>query len=73
LVLLHRPNSIDDSLARADWGWKPRFDLRAMTHDMLVSLQERMKREQERAARNGAARAAAASMAAGFPAPGRLG
>lgn len=29
------PESIDDSVARKDWGWKPQFDLDAMTKDML--------------------------------------
>jgi nucleoside-diphosphate-sugar epimerase len=32
------PRSIDDSAARADWGWKPDFDLRAMVRDMLANL-----------------------------------
>jgi nucleoside-diphosphate-sugar epimerase len=32
------PRSIDDSAARADWGWKPEFDLRAMVGDMLANL-----------------------------------
>lgn len=32
------PQSIDDSLARKDWGWKPQFDLEAMTADMLKNL-----------------------------------
>jgi nucleoside-diphosphate-sugar epimerase len=32
------PGSIDDSAARQDWGWRHRFDLRAMTSDMLVNL-----------------------------------
>lgn len=32
------PQSIDDSEARKDWGWKPRFDLRAMTADMFANL-----------------------------------
>jgi nucleoside-diphosphate-sugar epimerase len=30
--------SIDDSQARKDWGWAPRFDLPAMTVDMLEHL-----------------------------------
>jgi nucleoside-diphosphate-sugar epimerase len=30
--------SIDDSLARKDWGWKPEFDLAAMTKDMIEKL-----------------------------------
>lgn len=32
------PKSIDDSVARNDWGWKPEYDLRSMTHDMLQNL-----------------------------------
>jgi nucleoside-diphosphate-sugar epimerase len=32
------PRSLDDSAAREDWGWTPRFDLSAMTADMLVRL-----------------------------------
>jgi nucleoside-diphosphate-sugar epimerase len=35
------PNSIDDSAARADWGWKPRYDLDAMTADMLEHIGQR--------------------------------
>lgn len=32
------PQSIDDSVARNDWNWKPEFDLDAMTEDMLKNL-----------------------------------
>ncbi len=32
------PQSIDDSVARADWGWKEEYDLAAMTKDMLENL-----------------------------------
>lgn len=32
------PQSIDDSQARADWGWKPAYDLAAMTKEMLEKL-----------------------------------
>ena len=32
------PNSLDDSAAREDWGWKPEYDLAAMTKDMLEKL-----------------------------------
>ena len=32
------PNSIDDSAARTDWGWKPQYDLKAMVEDMLAHL-----------------------------------
>ena len=34
------PASIDDSSARADWGWKHQFDLESMTKDMLKNLSE---------------------------------
>lgn len=32
------PQSIDDSYAREHWGWKPDYDLSAMTKDMLDNL-----------------------------------
>ena len=32
------PQSIDDSVARNDWGWKEEYDLAAMTNDMLENL-----------------------------------
>ncbi len=35
------PMSIDDSHARKDWGWKPEYDLRAMTKDMMEKLSKR--------------------------------
>jgi len=34
------PQSIDDSVARADWGWKPEYDLQMMTKDMLENLKK---------------------------------
>ncbi|MFH1843741.1 MAG: NAD-dependent epimerase/dehydratase family protein [bacterium] len=37
------PNSIDDSAAREEWGWQPRWNLDAMTRDMLEHLEERKK------------------------------
>jgi len=33
------PQSIDDSIAQKDWGWKPQYDLIKMTADMLENLQ----------------------------------
>jgi nucleoside-diphosphate-sugar epimerase len=36
------PHSIDDSVARAEWGWKPDFGLEAMTRDMLTALGKRL-------------------------------
>ena len=32
------PQSIDDSAARKEWGWKPSYDLSSMTEDMLRVL-----------------------------------
>ena len=32
------PRSIDDSAARADWGWQAQYDLDAMVCDMLANL-----------------------------------
>jgi nucleoside-diphosphate-sugar epimerase len=37
------PNSIDDSAAREEWGWKPQYDLDAMTEDMLRVIGEKHK------------------------------
>ncbi len=34
------PQSIDDSVAREEWGWKPEYDLERMTKDMLENLKE---------------------------------
>jgi nucleoside-diphosphate-sugar epimerase len=39
------PQSIDDSAAQQDWGWKPAYYLDAMTEDMLLNL-KKMKEEQ---------------------------
>ncbi|MBK7853188.1 MAG: NAD-dependent epimerase/dehydratase family protein [Bacteroidetes bacterium] len=33
------PQSIDDSVARADWGWQHEYDLAKMTKDMLEHIQ----------------------------------
>jgi len=32
------PNSIDDSVAKQDWGWKASYDLPHMTKDMFANL-----------------------------------
>jgi nucleoside-diphosphate-sugar epimerase len=34
------PISIDDSLARKDWGWKPEYNLATMTQDMLANIKK---------------------------------
>lgn len=38
------PNSLDDTCAREEWGWKPEYDLDAMTKDMLAKLKGRFGR-----------------------------
>ncbi len=35
------PNSLDDTCAREEWGWKPEYDLEKMTNDMIKVLQSR--------------------------------
>ncbi len=32
------PDRMDDSCARAEWGWNPTYDLESMTKDMLEKL-----------------------------------
>ena len=34
------PQSIDDTAAQKDWGWKPEYDLSAMTEDMLKNIEK---------------------------------
>lgn len=34
------PKTIDDSPARREWGWEPRYDLSSMTEDMLRNLRD---------------------------------
>lgn len=36
------PDSLDDTCARQEWGWKPQYDLHAMTTDMLAKLREKL-------------------------------
>lgn len=36
------PQSIDDSQARTQWGWKEKFDLSAMTKAMIDNLKEQL-------------------------------
>ena len=38
------PESIDDSAATEEWGWKPAWDLDGMTKEMLDRLSERLRR-----------------------------
>lgn len=36
------PQTIDDSAAREEWGWKPDYDLAAMTEDMLYHIKKKI-------------------------------
>ena len=38
------PDSLDDSCARAEWGWYPEYDLERMTDDMLEKLSIRLNK-----------------------------
>ncbi|MCE5223391.1 L-threonine 3-dehydrogenase [bacterium] len=37
------PNSFDDSAARKEWGWNPKYNLDNMTKDMLDTLSKKLK------------------------------
>jgi len=37
------PNSLDDTAAREEWGFSPKYDLDSMTADMLEKLTEKLK------------------------------
>jgi nucleoside-diphosphate-sugar epimerase len=39
------PDSVDDTAARDEWGWKPEWELQAMTADMIEQLRARLGRE----------------------------
>lgn len=36
------PNSLDDTCAREEWGWKPEYNLDLMTREMLAHLKEKL-------------------------------
>ena len=36
------PNSLDDSVAREEWGWQPRYDLNSTVDDMLENLSKKL-------------------------------
>ena len=38
------PNHMDDSAAREEWGWNPKYDLELMTKDMLEKLEIKLKK-----------------------------
>ncbi|MBN2777319.1 MAG: NAD-dependent epimerase/dehydratase family protein [Bacteroidales bacterium] len=37
------PMSIDDSAAREEWGWKPSYNLEAMSDDMINAIKEKIR------------------------------
>lgn len=39
------PMSVDDSIARREWGWKPTYDLASMTKDMIEKLTKKFAAE----------------------------
>ena len=36
------PNKMDDTCARKEWGWIPRYNLETMTQDMILHLKEKL-------------------------------
>ncbi|WP_026895291.1 L-threonine 3-dehydrogenase [Clostridiisalibacter paucivorans] len=36
------PNSLNDTMARDEWGWNPKYDLAKMTQDMLEKLKTKI-------------------------------
>ena len=37
------PNKMDDTAARQEWGWDPKWNLETMTDDMLKVIGEKHK------------------------------
>ena len=37
------PDSLDDSCAREEWGWCPKYGIEEMTKDMLFQLEKKLK------------------------------
>lgn len=37
------PNSLDDTAAREEWDWNPKYDLDSMTKDMLEKLRIKLE------------------------------
>ena len=38
------PDSLDDTCAREEWGWKPKWDMKSMTEDMLRAVREKKEK-----------------------------
>jgi nucleoside-diphosphate-sugar epimerase len=41
------PRHMDDSVARREWGWRPRFTLATLTQDMIEKLAGKLANQQE--------------------------
>ena len=39
------PNNMDDSAARQEWGWEPKYNLESMTKDMIERLSQKLGKE----------------------------
>lgn len=39
------PETINDTLARQDWSWKPEFTLKEMVSDMLIQIERKLSEE----------------------------
>jgi threonine 3-dehydrogenase len=37
------PRALDDAAARRDWGWRPRYDLDAMTEDLIPRIRRMLE------------------------------
>ncbi len=42
------PRALDDTNARRDWGWKPQYDLDAMTDDLIPKIRAMIERDPDR-------------------------
>jgi nucleoside-diphosphate-sugar epimerase len=40
------PKHMDDSAARSEWGWQPRYDFAAMVEDMLAKIAVKLAKQQ---------------------------
>ncbi|MEG1553495.1 MAG: L-threonine 3-dehydrogenase, partial [Rikenellaceae bacterium] len=38
------PNKLDDTCAREEWGWKPKWDMNSMIDDMLIKIKAKLNK-----------------------------
>ncbi len=41
------PQSVDDSLARSEWNWEPKYDLHKMTKEMIGKLEAKFSKDKD--------------------------